>query len=355
LSAGVSVSPSLSKIRPLADGRVRSPLGHQAKHLALTGGEHAQRFGQPGPAHQAGHDARVHDAFARDDTLDRVDEHRHLGHPVLEQVADPAGEGLKEPQRVAGIEILRQDQDRRARVARSHQVGIVADNRTGTVTFHLTRPDPDFLYRLTLAYADVLPATAPGQQAQTPLPATGPYMITRYIPGRELLLIRNPHFREWSAAAQPGGYPDRIVIRLGLTGAQGAATIVDGKGDFMPNIGRIPGSDAAYFLLRHRSQLRINPLMVTGFMFLNVNAPPFNQLRVRRAVNLALGRRQIVNSYGDPLAADVLWARLDREFTDLAIWLPTVTPNETDLISHRFANYQYNPVWGALIDQMWIR
>jgi hypothetical protein len=57
----------------------------------------------------------------------------------------------------------------------------------------------------------------------------------------------------------------------------------------------------------------------------------------------------------DPLAADALWARLDRELTDLAIWLPTVTPNETDLISHRIGNYQYNPVWGALIDQMWIR
>ena len=180
--------------------------------------------------------------------------------------------------------------------------GIVADDRTGTVTFHLTRPDPDFLYKLTLAYADVLPASTPSQQARTPLPATGPYMITRYVPGRELLLIRNPRFREWSAAAQPDGYPDQVVIRLGLTGAQGAAAIADGKGDFMPNIGQIPG-DAAYFLLHHRSQLRINPLMVTGFMFLNVNAPPFNDLRVRRALNLALDRRQIVNSYGGPLAA----------------------------------------------------
>jgi len=85
--------------------------------------------------------------------------------------------------------------------------GIVADDRAGTVTFHLTRPDPDFLYKLTLAYADVLPASTPGRQARTPLPATGPYMITRYVPGRELLLVRNPRFREWSAAAQPTGNP----------------------------------------------------------------------------------------------------------------------------------------------------
>jgi peptide/nickel transport system substrate-binding protein len=57
----------------------------------------------------------------------------------------------------------------------------------------------------------------------------------------------------------------------------------------------------------------------------------------------------------NPLAADTLWAYLDRRLTDLAIWLPTVTPNETDLISGRIGNYQYNPVWGALLDQIQIR
>jgi len=397
--------------------------------------------------------------------------------------------------------------------------GIVADDRAGTVTFHLTRPDPNFLYKLTLAYADVLPAAIPGRQARAPLPATGPYMITRYLPGRELILNRNPRFREWSAAAQPAANPDRIVIRLGVGAAQGAAAVARGTGDFLPNLGQIPG-DAAYFL-HHRSQLRVNPAMITGFMFLNVNAPPFNQLRVRQALNLALDRRHIVSSYGGPLAAQpacqilppplpgyrrycpytrsptadgrwhgpdlararqlvaasgttgmtvtvwntppppqatvaetqaavaalrqlgyhaslrllpastyftytndsrnhaqvidggwsadypsagafigkltcsyfapgngqattdasefcdpaldrqtaraaglqaadppaaaALWARLDRQLTSLAIWLPTVTPNETDLISRRTGNYQYNPVWGALIDQLWIR
>jgi ABC-type transport system substrate-binding protein len=129
--------------------------------------------------------------------------------------------------------------------------GIVADNRAETVTFHLTRPDPDFLYQLTLTYADILPSSTPDTQARSLLPATGPYQISRYIPGHEVMLIRNPRFREWSAAAQPEGYPD-----LG-----------------------------------------------TNFMFLNVRAPPFNDLRVRQALNLALDRRQIVSAYGGPLAA----------------------------------------------------
>jgi peptide/nickel transport system substrate-binding protein len=56
-----------------------------------------------------------------------------------------------------------------------------------------------------------------------------------------------------------------------------------------------------------------------------------------------------------PAAAAPLWARLDRQLSDLAIWVPTVTPNEIDFLSSRVRDYQYNPVWGALIDQFWIQ
>ncbi len=57
----------------------------------------------------------------------------------------------------------------------------------------------------------------------------------------------------------------------------------------------------------------------------------------------------------NPADAAAQWARLDRQLTDLAILVPTVTPNEVDFLSSRVRNYQYNPVWGALIDQFWIR
>jgi ABC-type transport system substrate-binding protein/DNA-binding SARP family transcriptional activator/DNA-binding beta-propeller fold protein YncE len=397
--------------------------------------------------------------------------------------------------------------------------GIAADDRAGTVTFHLTQPDPDFLYKLTLAFADVLPATTPDRQAQTSLPATGPYMISRYTPGRELLMVRNPRFREWSAAAQPAGNPDRILARLDLGEDGGSRAVASSQDDFLPSIGQI--RSAASYFQHHRSQLRINPQLSTVFLNLNVNVPPFNDLRVRQAVNLALDRRRVVNGWGGPLAAQPtcqilppglagyqrycpytehpgadgswrapdlararrlvaasgtagmkvtvwndldtpqgsvdeavdlvqtlrqlgyqaslrvlaqstfftyindsrnhaqvvdggwsadyptaddffgkltcayyvpgngvattdtselcdpgldrqigraaarqaanpaaaapLWARLDRQLTDLAIWVPTVVPNELDFLSSRVRNYHYNPIWGALVDQFWIR
>jgi peptide/nickel transport system substrate-binding protein len=54
-------------------------------------------------------------------------------------------------------------------------------------------------------------------------------------------------------------------------------------------------------------------------------------------------------------AADALWARIDRELTDRAIWLPTVTPRQANIVSRRAGNYRYHVMYGALIDQLWVR
>ena len=62
--------------------------------------------------------------------------------------------------------------------------GVVADPASNTVTFHLVAPDPEFPDKLTLPFADALPAkTTPLRPATTALPSTGPYMFTR-LPAR---------------------------------------------------------------------------------------------------------------------------------------------------------------------------
>ncbi len=54
-------------------------------------------------------------------------------------------------------------------------------------------------------------------------------------------------------------------------------------------------------------------------------------------------------------AAAGLWANADRQFTDQAPMVSLVTPSTIDFVSHRVGNYEYNPVWGALLDQLWVR
>jgi streptogramin lyase len=90
--------------------------------------------------------------------------------------------------------------------------GIVADDSGAVVTFHLTAPDPDFLFKLTESgfSAPIPPERMHG--AAVP-PGTGPYRIVS-VTGAEIRFARNPFFHEWSHAAQPSGNPNAIVWRF---------------------------------------------------------------------------------------------------------------------------------------------
>jgi peptide/nickel transport system substrate-binding protein len=50
-----------------------------------------------------------------------------------------------------------------------------------------------------------------------------------------------------------------------------------------------------------------------------------------------------------------LWAEVDRAATDLAPLILTITPRKVDLVSKRVGNYQHHPVFGVLLDQLWVR
>ena len=56
-----------------------------------------------------------------------------------------------------------------------------------------------------------------------------------------------------------------------------------------------------------------------------------------------------------PQRAAALWKRIERRLVNQAVWLPMVTPRTTDLVSRRVGTYQFHPVWGLLVDQLWGR
>ena len=96
---------------PGGDGRVGVPLGHEAQHLALAGGEAVERVR---PVDQLCDDLRVHHGAAGGDPADRVDELADLADPVLEQVADRAGPVGEQVPGVEPLHVLRQHQHRQA-------------------------------------------------------------------------------------------------------------------------------------------------------------------------------------------------------------------------------------------------
>jgi len=177
--------------------------------------------------------------------------------------------------------------------------GIVSDRDAGTVTFRLTRPDPEFLYKLAFAMASALPAGTPrADVGRKPLPATGPYMTRSFSPGRSWVLVRNPRFREWSREAQPDGYPDRIVFNAGP--APQVAALERGSVDVLlaPPVGRVDE-----LARRLANQLHIDPLGATFTLVMNTREAPFDRLAVRRALNYAIDRNRIAALTGSSLTA----------------------------------------------------
>ena len=391
--------------------------------------------------------------------------------------------------------------------------GIVTDQTTRRVTFHLSAPDPDFLKKLALPYAYAVPdGSAPREAVHDPLPATGPYMIARYRPGHDLKLVRNPRFHEWSTAAQPNGYPDAIVWKLGVRLDDALTAIQRGHANWVLNYGPLPPGRRRQIMTQYASQAHTELVPLTYYYFMNTRVPPFNDVRVRRALNYAVDRAALARIYDaqpacqvvppqmpgyspycpytmhprangtwsapdlitarrliaasgtkgmrvrvindlptpdlsfivtllrklgyraspwivpgrrygltisdsrnrvqigsggwgtdypaasnrfdvkfscgiyrpadpfnnndaefcnrrieaeadrarqlgltDPPAANRAWERVYRDIADQAPWLPTVTPTWTDFLSKRAGDYQFHPLWGILIDQLWVR
>jgi peptide/nickel transport system substrate-binding protein len=179
--------------------------------------------------------------------------------------------------------------------------GIVADDEAKTVTFHLTAADPDFLNKLAFSMADATPSGTPDRDVgRTPLPATGPYMIRSFSPSGSWTLERNPRFREWSAEAQPDGYPNRIVLNAHLSPRKAVSAIERGKADVLMSP---PPERVGELARRYTTQLHSDPSAATFAFVLNTRVPPFDRVAVRRALNYALDRERIVGFTGGPLTA----------------------------------------------------
>jgi peptide/nickel transport system substrate-binding protein len=203
--------------------------------------------------------------------------------------------------------------------------GIVANDAAGTVTFHLTGPDPDFVQKLALPFAYAVPANTPDKEVgpSNPLPATGPYMFDHYTPNQEILLVRNPHFHEWSKDAQPNGYPDQIQIKLSLTTEAEVTQIEQGQADWMYD--QPPNDRLNEIATKYEKQVHLNPVPQVFHMALNTRVAPFNDVRVRQAVNYATDRNAIVKAWGGPKLATPTCQILPPDFPGYEPYCPYTT------------------------------
>jgi peptide/nickel transport system substrate-binding protein len=179
--------------------------------------------------------------------------------------------------------------------------GIVTDDSSGKIVIHLVQPSGTFSFVLGLGYGALLPPDTPNEdQTEHPPPATGPYMITSVRSGRSWEYARNPAWASANSEAMPqlpSGHVDAIKFTVQPNPSAQLNEVEQGKVDWMKN----PPSPDRYASVKRQyegTQFREEPMIGVYYFWLNTQKPPFDDVRVRRAVNYAL----------DPAALERIYA-----------------------------------------------
>jgi peptide/nickel transport system substrate-binding protein len=101
--------------------------------------------------------------------------------------------------------------------------------------------------------------------------------------------------------AQPDGYVDRIEWTFRVKGQTQVEAVVAGDADVALDAWQTDGLEDLF--VRFAAQVHTNPWPATYFVVLNTEAPPFDDVQVRQAMNLALDRDRIVQVLGGEEAA----------------------------------------------------
>jgi peptide/nickel transport system substrate-binding protein len=196
------------------------------------------------------------------------------------------------------------------------------------VTFNLTTADPEFLDKLAVPFAFILPSSTPTKNVNIPPPGTGPYKWAQYAANKQIKLVRNTFFKEWSKDAQPAGNPDTIVQKFGLTPEAQVTAVENNQADWM--FDQPPADRLSELSSKYASRVHVNPLTAVWYFAFNTREAPFNNLKARQGVNYATDRNALVKIYGGPKLAVATCQILPPNFPGYKPYCPYTAGGGTD-------------------------
>lgn len=186
----------------------------------------------------------------------------------------------------------------------AHISGITTNDGSGKIVIHLVKPQNDFNSLLALLFAAPVPSSTPMRdQSSSPPPATGPYAITESKFGRGWSYARNPAWKKNGALMPeiPGGHVGRIEISVIPDQSLQVRELKRGNLDWLfdpPPTHFLPELEAG----GGGVQLRVEPTISTYYFWLNTSKAPFDDLKVRQAVEYAVDPRRLSLIYSGQLA-----------------------------------------------------
>jgi peptide/nickel transport system substrate-binding protein len=179
-----------------------------------------------------------------------------------------------------------------------HISGITTNDKTGEITIKLNAPQGDFTNILATEFAAPVPASAPAKDTSTnPLPATGPYMIQSYKPNKQAIVVRNPNFDAAMFDGNvPSGNPDKMTVDIVGDDTVALQRVISGQDDY--DFHQIPTDRLATTQQKYPDQIKVYTPANNYYFFMNNRVAPFDNLKVRQAINYAINRDALVRIYG---------------------------------------------------------
>jgi len=189
--------------------------------------------------------------------------------------------------------------------------GITTPN-SSTIVFELTRTSSiGAIDALSLPLSSPVPENyAAKYDSETPSSTygahqidVGPYYISNYSPGKQIILERNPNWTH-RGDFRPA-YLNKIVVQEGFSEPNSATEkILTGRS--MVNFDfDATGEGLKLAATQYPHQLTLTPSGGTRYVALNTAHPPFNNINTRKAVIAATDRLALLATRGGPLTGTV--------------------------------------------------
>ena len=159
-----------------------------------------------------------------------------------------------------------------------------------TVVVINQEPDPDFLFYMGQATAVIVEPRSADGNATRPV-GTGPYVLGNWAKGSSITLQASPGYRN------PGAIRiKRATFRFISDPAAQVAAVLSGDVDAFV---RVTPRGAAQFKASPRLQTLVSGSRAKTVLAINNARKPLNDVRVRRAISMAIDRKAVIAGAGD--------------------------------------------------------
>jgi peptide/nickel transport system substrate-binding protein len=169
--------------------------------------------------------------------------------------------------------------------------GIVTDDSTGSITFHLTTVYGAFPNLIAFPSSAPVPSnTAMKVLSNDPPVGAGPYMFKSVTPNQGYVLVKNPHWAANNISGIPAGSVDEVDVMVQSNTLTEGQDVLNNTADIFDPGDTPPAALLSQITSQASDRFSRVPVALMYYFFLNTQVPPFNNKQVRLAVNMAMDR-----------------------------------------------------------------